>query len=319
MTVVTGHELGVLRELLAAEGGTGPGVTLEPLPDVVPSDWYDYELDELEGTNLEELKKGKKPAAVDAPPGGDKEAKSPKTVVTQVETSSTQIVEEGVEAGVETGVASEQGLHHGRVAAATPRSGWRRRDDDTVAATAAAAASISTSTSTRTSHGDVWHSGSTEKEEFADVHETKNPELEPEAEPTPGPTPGPTPTPTPGLTPAPGGRDRERNAHRDARDGDGGDDAHSLRLWRWRQEWASYWWWWWRDHRERQQQHRRHEQYDGEAYPPSPPPPPPHNYYGHHHRHRHRHHHHLHLETEDPDPPWIVPPLHASLALRAHW
>ena len=95
VAVVTAHELGVLRELLAgvageaagssgnreghagrghsggneqgtpgADAGVGSGaVTLEPLPDVVPSDWYDYELDEAAGSNFEKLKKGEQPKA----------------------------------------------------------------------------------------------------------------------------------------------------------------------------------------------------------------------------------------------------------------
>lgn len=45
VTVVTTAELSRLRELLASEVD-GVDVALEPLPETVPADWYDYELDD---------------------------------------------------------------------------------------------------------------------------------------------------------------------------------------------------------------------------------------------------------------------------------
>ena len=44
VTVVTREELSRLRELLASADGVD--VALEPLPETVPADWYDYELDD---------------------------------------------------------------------------------------------------------------------------------------------------------------------------------------------------------------------------------------------------------------------------------
>lgn len=44
VTVVTHEELSRLRELLASADGVD--VALEPLPETVPADWYDYELDD---------------------------------------------------------------------------------------------------------------------------------------------------------------------------------------------------------------------------------------------------------------------------------
>ena len=56
VTVVTEGELRRLREMLAAADGVE--VRLEPLPEIVPPDWYDYELDGDTVVNFEKLKAG---------------------------------------------------------------------------------------------------------------------------------------------------------------------------------------------------------------------------------------------------------------------
>ena len=71
VTIVTARELAGLRETLEAakaeaegkeEAGTDasppPPPRLEPLPETVPADWYDYELDEVDVANAERLRSG---------------------------------------------------------------------------------------------------------------------------------------------------------------------------------------------------------------------------------------------------------------------
>ena len=272
VTVVTPRELATLRELLAAAQGRA-GVTLERLPNVVPADWYDDERDEdLAAADEIETPKEKGDAGLIV---GE-----PAT-----EPEPERVRGKGVEEIItlaHCGEAAEGDNDGTRVAETAVRAGAGLGPNAVAEA----------ETSGSGSGAATWQSGRRKRDA-----KVRKAEPDPEREPPTG----------------------EVNSGREWRHNDkwagckgimNDDDCDAIRMWRWRQEWASYWWWWWYDrHCEQRQRHEQQQQthYCGwfdAAHHPSPSAA--------------HHHHWLPGTNTEPEPaPWIVPPLHASLA-RGH-